>query len=147
MLRRRQSRMPHRTIHPTEADERSYLETVKEKLRDGLAALDDRVRRYADEIQAQKEYMWESRTDMDHAEKVSARQTAHETKDDGCRRSELHQCSLLQPILISGCFQCVIALPDHHDMCTRHANDATKQRVVLVQTSSPQKKTTIQLYL
>lgn len=71
--------MNHRAINSTEAEERAYLKTVKEKLRADLAALDERVRRYAEDIQAQKDYMWESRAEMDRAEKMSARQTVRET--------------------------------------------------------------------
>jgi len=61
-------------INPTEAREREYLEEVKTKLGDALERIDARVRRYAQEIQEQKTYLWENRAEMDHAEKVSTRQ-------------------------------------------------------------------------
>jgi DNA helicase-2/ATP-dependent DNA helicase PcrA len=66
-------------INPTESAEKAYLETVKQKLAGALEDLGGRVRRYAQEIQEQKAYLWEHKADMDHVEKVSARQSAHQT--------------------------------------------------------------------
>nr|WP_296810909.1 UvrD-helicase domain-containing protein [Thiocapsa sp.] len=58
--------------------ERAHLEHVKQRLQSALAQIDARVRRYADEIKEQKAYLWESRAEMDHAEKVSTRQAVNE---------------------------------------------------------------------
>ncbi len=70
-------------INRTEADERDYLKRIRQKLGEALSRLDDRVRRYAQEARAEKAYLWESRSDMDHAEKVSARQAALQTIRSG----------------------------------------------------------------
>ncbi|MBW6485642.1 MAG: AAA family ATPase [Syntrophobacterales bacterium] len=67
-----------RMINPSESAEKAYLESVKRKLADALEELGGRVRRYAQEIQEQKAYLWEHKADMDHVEKVSARQSAHQ---------------------------------------------------------------------
>jgi DNA helicase II / ATP-dependent DNA helicase PcrA len=62
-------------INRTETDERAHLEHVKIRLRDALHEIDRRVHRYAKDVQDQKEYSWEHRADMDHAEKISTRQS------------------------------------------------------------------------
>lgn len=58
-----------------ERAERQYLETVQHRLRQALQEADARLNRSAQEIQEQKRYLWESRADMDHVEKVSSRQS------------------------------------------------------------------------
>lgn len=65
----------HSTINSTEAAEKVYLERVKTKLGDPLESIDARVRRYAEDIQEQKTYLWENRAEMDHAEKNSTRES------------------------------------------------------------------------
>jgi DNA helicase II / ATP-dependent DNA helicase PcrA len=64
------------TQNRTQTEEKHYLDTVQGKLKTAYASLDHRVNRYAKEIQEQKTYLWEQRSDMDHAEKVSSRQAA-----------------------------------------------------------------------
>ena len=63
-------------INKTESDERAHFDAILTKLNRRLATLEARVRRYADEVKAQKAYLWESRSDMDRAEKVSTREIA-----------------------------------------------------------------------
>ncbi len=70
-------------INKTEFEERKHLEKVKFKLTNALQQLDSRVKQYATEIQEQKNYLWENRSDMDHAEKVSTRQSAQQLILDG----------------------------------------------------------------
>ncbi|MFN2353441.1 MAG: 3'-5' exonuclease [Desulfopila sp.] len=65
-------------INRTENEERAYLEAIKEKLGGALAILDGRVRQYAQNVRDQKNYLWEHRADMDHVEKISARESAHQ---------------------------------------------------------------------
>lgn len=66
---------PAAATNPSEAEERQYLEEIKGRLDRALERIDARVRGYADDVQEQKTYAWESRADMDHAEKVSARES------------------------------------------------------------------------
>ena len=66
-------------INQTEAQEHAHLETVRTRLDDALARIDARVRDYAEEVQAQKTYLWEHRADMDHAEKNSTRESVYQS--------------------------------------------------------------------
>ncbi|WP_347258346.1 UvrD-helicase domain-containing protein [Methylocaldum sp.] len=66
-------------IDKRETEEKLHLEEVKRKLGEALEQLDARVRRYAQEIQEQKTYLWEHKADMDHVEKISTRQSVHQT--------------------------------------------------------------------
>lgn len=70
-------------MNKSEAEEQIYLEEIKQKLSAVYERLDRRVHRLADEIREQKTYMWEQRADMDHVEKVSARQSAQQTVMSG----------------------------------------------------------------
>jgi DNA helicase II / ATP-dependent DNA helicase PcrA len=70
-------------INRTEADERAHLEIVKRKLSRVLARLEGRVSRYAQDVRAQKQHIWEHKGDMDHAEKSSARESAEQTMRSG----------------------------------------------------------------
>lgn len=60
------------------AEERQHLQTVLTTLNAVLEHLDARVRAYAEDVQAQKTYLWEHRADMDHAEKISTRQSVEQ---------------------------------------------------------------------
>ncbi|HSP57975.1 MAG TPA: UvrD-helicase domain-containing protein [Halomonas sp.] len=53
--------------------ERRALDHTLERIEVNLEALNQRLKAYAEDIQAQKEYLWNSRDEMDHIEKVSAR--------------------------------------------------------------------------
>ncbi|MBI4791471.1 MAG: AAA family ATPase [Deltaproteobacteria bacterium] len=63
-------------INKTEMEEKAYLEETKRKLDEELARIDVRVWDYTREIREQKTYLWEHRSDMDHIEKMTARQSA-----------------------------------------------------------------------
>ena len=63
-------------INKTETEEKAYLEETKRKLAEELARIGVRVRDYTKEIREQKTYLWEHRSDMDHIEKMTARQSA-----------------------------------------------------------------------
>ncbi|MCL7423251.1 MAG: AAA family ATPase, partial [Methylobacter sp.] len=89
-------------INQTEADERAYLEEVKAKLHDALDEIDARVRRYAEEIQEQKNYSWEHRAEMDHAEKVSTRQAITQAVFTG--EAALEKKKRIQKLLASPYF-------------------------------------------
>lgn len=62
-------------LNKTEQDERQYLEVIQGKLKLTLEGISERVRKYAREIQEQKEYLWENKSGMDHVEKITVRQS------------------------------------------------------------------------
>ncbi|MFN3396936.1 MAG: HelD family protein [Sulfurimicrobium sp.] len=62
-------------MNTAEREERARLETVKTALRNALWKLDARLDHYDAEIKQQKTHMWDARRDMDHIEKVAARQS------------------------------------------------------------------------
>ena len=66
-----------------EAEEQATLEAVQNKLEIAYEALGRRVHRYAQDIKDQKTYLWDNRSDMDHAEKVSTRQAAQQMVQSG----------------------------------------------------------------
>jgi len=87
-------------IRKSEAEERQYLEEVKEKLNDALVEIDERVSGYSRELQSQKEYLYENKTGMDRLEKFSVRQsvlTAALTGEAALERKKKIQKLLLSP--------------------------------------------------
>ena len=66
-------------INQTEAQEQAHLETTRHRLDAALARIDARLREYAEDVQAQKTYLWENRADMDHAEKNSTRESVYQS--------------------------------------------------------------------
>ncbi|MEX0745175.1 MAG: 3'-5' exonuclease [Phycisphaeraceae bacterium] len=60
-----------------------------------LAELESRLAAYAEDIQAQKEYLWTSRDEMDHIEKISARESIEQAVMTGdnalARRQKLEK--------------------------------------------------------
>jgi DNA helicase-2/ATP-dependent DNA helicase PcrA len=62
-------------IHKTEAEEREYLDSVKQKLNNALEEIDNKVSGYAKDLQEQKNYLYENKSDMDHVEKNAIRQS------------------------------------------------------------------------
>ncbi|MCF8370554.1 MAG: AAA family ATPase [Bacteroidales bacterium] len=67
--------MQENIFNPTENDERNYLEHIKRKLEIAIADTDSNVNSVSKEIQENKEYLWENKAGMDHAEKVAVRQS------------------------------------------------------------------------
>ncbi len=55
--------------------ERRHLDHMLQRIEANLHELDARLKAYAEDIQAQKEYLWSSRDEMDHVEKISARES------------------------------------------------------------------------
>lgn len=70
-------------INSTEHEERDHLETIKEKLDAAADRLGLRAWNYAREAKEQKKRIWEDRTDMDHVEKASLRQSVDQTLFNG----------------------------------------------------------------
>ncbi|WP_042919577.1 HelD family protein [Stutzerimonas kunmingensis] len=64
-----------------ESEEKARLEACKTSICNALVGIEARLRDYAQDIQARKEYMWEARRDMDHIEKIAVRQTIEQTLD------------------------------------------------------------------
>ncbi|MBD1401756.1 HelD family protein [Pelovirga terrestris] len=56
-------------------DERLHLEYVQNRLDEAISRIDTRLKQYRQNIEDQKNYLWESRADMDHVEKVTTRQS------------------------------------------------------------------------
>ncbi len=57
------------------------MDACRASIRQALAAIGERLRDYARDIQRRKEYLWEARRDMDHIEKIAVRQTIDQTLD------------------------------------------------------------------
>jgi len=62
-----------------EQAEQAHLDAVQDRLEQTLQAIEARLASHAQEIQEQKRYLWQSRADMDHAEKVSTRQSINQS--------------------------------------------------------------------
>ncbi|MGS2744550.1 HelD family protein [Halomonas sp. LS-001] len=59
---------------PRDAEQR-HLSDIHQRIDANISELDDRLKAYADDIQTQKEYLWNSRDEMDHIEKIAARES------------------------------------------------------------------------
>lgn len=62
-------------FNKTKVEEKQFLEKVQDKLRAALAGIYDQVKGRAGQIRKEKSFLWENKRDMDHAEKVSVRQS------------------------------------------------------------------------
>ena len=60
---------------PAEVEERMRLEAVKARLRHTLRGIDVRLDEVASDVQDQKAHLWENRADLDHVEKIAARES------------------------------------------------------------------------
>ena len=70
-------------INETEADEREYLEEIKEKLALNLKRVDERVKEFSEELRANKEYIHEYQSGMDEADMVAADQSINRIAGTG----------------------------------------------------------------
>lgn len=64
-------------------EETRQLESVQFRLERALKEADDRLQAYQKDIQSQKEYLWNSRDEMDHIEKISARESIQQAVTTG----------------------------------------------------------------
>ncbi|MEX0994753.1 MAG: hypothetical protein WD599_04440, partial [Balneolaceae bacterium] len=64
-------------INKTEADEQEYLSKIIDKLEEACVAVDENVARTSEELQEQKNYLYENKTGMDAAEKAAVKQTVN----------------------------------------------------------------------
>ncbi len=62
-------------VNKSEKEERKYLETIKNRLEEVLAKIDETVHGHARSLKEDKEYLYESKADMDHMEKMSMRKS------------------------------------------------------------------------
>jgi DNA helicase II / ATP-dependent DNA helicase PcrA len=67
--------MPYKVINQSEKQEQEHLERIKERLEKSINRIDTEVSSYARDVQESKDYLWENKAGMDHAEKVSVRQS------------------------------------------------------------------------
>jgi DNA helicase II / ATP-dependent DNA helicase PcrA len=89
-------------INKNEAEERIYLDKVKGKLSDALDNIDKKVSGYKKDLQEQKIYLYENKTGMDRAEKVSIHQSVHSAALTG--EAALDRKKRLQKLLQSPWF-------------------------------------------
>ena len=80
MKTRSQAAEPHSS---PEEEERARLEAAQDSFLRGLHEIDARLAHYAKDIKAQKSYMWDSRAEMDHLEKIAARQSIEQSVTSG----------------------------------------------------------------
>ncbi len=66
-------------VNYSEVEEREYLEEIKAKLYKAINDSDQEIDSHSQDIKEYKEYLWENKTGMDHAEKVSVRQSIQQT--------------------------------------------------------------------
>ena len=64
-------------------EEARQLESVQLRLERALQEADERLDAYQWDIQSQKEYLWNSRDEMDHIEKISARESIQQAVTTG----------------------------------------------------------------
>ncbi len=89
-------------INKTEIEERQYLGSIKDRLRNTLDKIDERVQNYSKELQSQKDYLWENKAGMDHVEKVSVRQSVQQAALTG--EAALERKKLLKKLMLSPWF-------------------------------------------
>jgi hypothetical protein len=66
----------HVRMDTPETEERGRLATVQARHKHALQDIESRLNHYAKDIPDQKTYLWESKADMDHAEKNSTRENS-----------------------------------------------------------------------
>jgi len=65
------------------AEEQAHLNDIQQRLSHAINEAEQRLRDYADDIQEQKTYLWESRDEMDHIEKISSRESIEQMVKTG----------------------------------------------------------------
>lgn len=89
-------------MNKTERDERIYLEEIKGRLKAALVLIDRNVDGFSKDLLAQKEYLYENKTDMDNAEKVAVHQSVHAAALTG--EAALARKKRLQKLMLSPYF-------------------------------------------
>src|SRR5688572_33131351 len=70
-------------VNTAEQEEREYLEEIKEKLWIAIRRVDDTVKQFSNELQKNKEYIYEHQSGMDEADMVSAGQSINRIASTG----------------------------------------------------------------
>ncbi|MBE0486137.1 MAG: AAA family ATPase [Marinobacter sp.] len=72
-------------VEPAKArsEEARQLASVRSRLERAIKEADERLQAYQDDIQSQKEYLWNSRDEMDHIEKIAARESIQQAVTTG----------------------------------------------------------------
>jgi DNA helicase II / ATP-dependent DNA helicase PcrA len=70
-------------VNPTEAEEREYLEVIKEKLVLAIRRIEDRVKQLSSELRQNKEYIYEHQSGLDEADMVAAGQSINRLATTG----------------------------------------------------------------
>ena len=89
-------------FNKSETDERNYLEKIKTNLYSALNQIDKNVKKQSDDLEEQKRYLYENKTDMDHAEKVAVHQSVHSAALTG--EAALERKKRLQKLMLSPYF-------------------------------------------
>lgn len=89
-------------FNKTEKEEINYLEEIKQKLLNEINNTEGNIDAHSKDIQEYKDYLWENRAGMDHAEKVSMRQSIWQTALTG--ESAAAKKQRLQKLLASPYF-------------------------------------------
>lgn len=69
--------------------ETEQLRYIQQRLTHNIDYLDSRLADYRDDIEQQKSYLWENRDEMDHIEKIAARQSIEQAVFSGDKALEL----------------------------------------------------------
>ena len=64
-------------------EESHQLKSVQSRLERALKEADDRLQAYQEDIQSQKEYLWNNRDEMDHIEKIASRDSIQQAVTTG----------------------------------------------------------------
>ena len=67
----------------TRAAEQAYLKQVHRRLEENIKATQSRLKACQQDVEEQKRYLWESRDEMDHIEKVASRQSIEQSVRSG----------------------------------------------------------------
>ena len=65
-------------FNKTEQQEREYLETIISKLKKAIGRINEALANKSGDLEEGKKYLYENKADMDHAEKVSVRQSIYQ---------------------------------------------------------------------
>lgn len=60
-------------LHPTEKEERLYLDEIEKELKEELVELDEKLQEYQEKILGLKQYMYENQAQLDNVEKAMSR--------------------------------------------------------------------------
>jgi DNA helicase-2/ATP-dependent DNA helicase PcrA len=89
-------------FNKSETDECNYLDEIKNKLSAALNQIDENVKKQSNDLVEQKRYLYENKSDMDHAEKVAVHQSVHSAALTG--EAALERKKRIQKLMLSPYF-------------------------------------------